>query len=227
MGAQTLSPTRSSWARLVRTSSPTASPTRRTRSSFQVAPSPTACGKTVACPIQATPCRASWPVRKAASPSRSTAGANWCSIATRSSGVSRRSRSSTRSAKGSRGSRKGCGCSVTCGSFVKGGRYGGAGASCGPRSSLGRSFEALRCSTDDPAHVKGPPPVSAACTPSLHQGRRENRSEESVNGLLCGRDPSLNLAATSKRFDRASTDLRRGSLAPDPPGRRHRRTPPR
>lgn len=107
MGDQTLRPTRSSRARIARVSVETASPIRRTRSSFQVAPIPTACGNTVAGPIQATPCRASWPVRKAATPRRSTAGANWWRNAIFSSGVSRWSRSSMRFASGSRGSRKG------------------------------------------------------------------------------------------------------------------------
>jgi hypothetical protein len=45
-----LSPTRSSRARIARVSWATASPNRRRRPSFQVAPRPTDCGKTVAGP---------------------------------------------------------------------------------------------------------------------------------------------------------------------------------
>ncbi len=54
-----------------------------------------------------TPCRASVPVRKAPTPRRGTAGAYWCTIAIRSSSVSRSSRSSTRLRSVSAGSRKG------------------------------------------------------------------------------------------------------------------------
>ena len=64
------------------------------------AASPTGCGNTVARPSHATPCSASQPVCHAATPSRSIAGAAWCSIAMRSSGVSRSSRSRARTASG-------------------------------------------------------------------------------------------------------------------------------
>ena len=54
-------------------------------------------------PSQATPCRASVPVRNARVPAGGSPGAYWCSIAIRSSGVSWASRSSTRWPAAARG----------------------------------------------------------------------------------------------------------------------------
>ena len=99
-GAHTLSeagsPDGGSWCN-ARTSVAAASPTARSSARSQLAPSPTACGNTVARPIQAAPCSASQPVWNSARPRWGTAGCRWCSRAIFSAVVSCRSRSVTRS----------------------------------------------------------------------------------------------------------------------------------
>ncbi|EFH28203.1 predicted protein [Streptomyces sviceus ATCC 29083] len=85
----------------------TASATWWIRSSSQGAPSPTACGKSLASLSQETPCSASVPVRNEAMPRRSTAGAYGCGSAIRSSSVIRPSRSSARLSIGGTGPRNG------------------------------------------------------------------------------------------------------------------------
>ncbi|OAH15981.1 hypothetical protein STSP_06330 [Streptomyces jeddahensis] len=181
VGAQTFSPTRSSRARIARVSLETASPTRRTRSVFQVAPRPTAWGKPVAGPIQATPWRASWPVRKAAMPRRSTAGVNWCRHPISSSRVSRDRRSSMRFANGSCGSRKGCVCADRWDSLIGGGK-------CFRSASM-------------PVRHQGTGKTSTSLHQAGHTEGPSSTSDESWNRPLCAYGCSLNLAATSKRFD--------------------------
>lgn len=106
---------RSSRARIARVSVETASPAHRTRSVFPVVPRPTVWARTVAWPIQATRCGASWPVCKAAMPRCPTAGVNGCRHPILSSRVSRAGKSSMRFAN------VGCdrGTAVVCASCVQ------------------------------------------------------------------------------------------------------------
>ncbi|CAM5630458.1 hypothetical protein SCYAM73S_06194 [Streptomyces cyaneofuscatus] len=119
--------------------------------SFQVAPRPTACGNTVAGPIHATPCSASWPVRNAADAEPLHGGRELVQEAIFSVGVEPRQQvvdalreRQARIAERRRGRR-------VCGHVGIPLRWSGAGA-----------FEALRCSVDDGAGVKSTPPRCAS-----------------------------------------------------------------
>lgn len=75
---------------------------------------------------------------------------------------------------------------------------------------LSKRFDALR----QPPRVSRVLPRHSRSTGLDHAGKRlGNRSEESGNGLLCLRCPSLNLAATSKRFDRVSMGRRSPAIS--------------
>ena len=91
------------WAMLylARASSEMAVATRPTSSSSKVAARPIVCGNTVARPLRATPCRASFHQLYSGMPSRGMAGAASSNCAIFSSGVIASSSAAMRSARGS------------------------------------------------------------------------------------------------------------------------------
>src|SRR5215207_3248019 len=104
---------------LARASVEMTSATRPTSRGLKVAPKPIACGKTVATPLKATPCSASFHQSYSGTPRRWMAGAAFIICETFSSSVIRETRSATRRSKGRLGSRYGappsglCPCAAT------------------------------------------------------------------------------------------------------------------
>src|SRR6266851_6298178 len=90
---------------LARASVEITSATRWIRSVSQVAARPMACGKTVALPARATPCKPSFHQLYVGMPRRGTAAATSCICETFSSRVMRETRSFTRCSRGRLGSR--------------------------------------------------------------------------------------------------------------------------